>query len=172
MEKKKHRYTEQEAYFKLSSLCAIAEYCCHDIMKKMNNWEWKVNIDEDDKKQHNEAVERVKANIITRLLKERFIDESRFAHAFVRDKFRYNHWGRIRIAQELRLRKIDNNIIDSALEEIDNEENIDKLSDILRKKLPTIKGKNDYEIRCKLIRFAMGRGFTYDDIEDALSQIL
>lgn len=160
--------TENEAYLKLSSLCAVAEYCCYDMMKKMNKWEWKTSLDTDDHQLIKEEIQRIKARIIARLVSERFIDESRFAHAFVRDKFRYNHWGRVRITQELRIRNIDSSIIEDALTEIDDTDNLAKLQDILRKKLPSIKGKNDYEIRCKLIRFALGRGFAYEDIERAL----
>lgn len=147
MEIKKHIYTEQEAYLKLSALCASAEYCEYDLRKKMRNWEV-VSPD----------------SIFTRLRKERFIDDERYARTFVRDKFRYNHWGRVRISQELRMRKIDSSIIDDALTEIPEEDNLDTLRNLINNKRKSVKGKSDYEIRCKLIRFALGRGFQMDDI--------
>lgn len=147
MEIKKHIYTEQEAYLKLSALCASAEYCEYDLRKKMRNWEV-VSPD----------------SIFTRLRKERFIDDERYARAFVRDKFRYSHWGRVRISQELRMRKIDSSIIDDALTEIPEEDNLDTLRNLINNKRKSVKGKSDYEIRCKLIRFALGRGFQMDDI--------
>ena len=115
MERKKHIYTEQEAYLKLSALCAMSEQCCHDVLQKMKRWE---------------VADAVAEKVVARLVKERFIDEERFAKAFVRDKFRYNHWGKVRIVQELK----------------------------------TVKGRNEYEIRGKLIRFALGKGFQMDDI--------
>ena len=149
MESKRHTYTEDEAYEKLSALCAMSELCCHDAERKMRRWELS-----------SEVIERV----TRRLVKERFIDEERFAHAFVRDKFRYNHWGSVRIEQELRLRKRARQHIDKALCEISTEDNQAALQEMIAKKRPSVKGKSDYEIRAKLIRFALGRGFAMDDI--------
>ena len=149
MEKKKHIYTELEAYQKLSALCAASEQCCHDVMAKMKRWE---------------VADAVAERVVARLVKEHFIDEERFAKAFVRDKFRYNHWGRVRIAQELKKRKIAERHIEEALEEIDEKDNLETLREMIAKKRPSVKGRNDYEIKGKLIRFALGRGFQMDDI--------
>lgn len=146
METKKHTYSEQEAYIKLSALCASAEYCEYDLRKKARNWDTPLD------------------SIISRLRKERFIDDSRYAHAFVRDKFRYNHWGRVRISQELKMRKISADIIEEALCEIPEEDNLDTLRRLIDTKRKSVKGKSEYEIRGKLIRFALGRGFQMDDI--------
>jgi regulatory protein len=149
MEKKKHIYTEQEAYQKLSALCAMSEQCCHDVMKKMKRWE---------------VADEVAVRIVARLVKEKFIDEERFARAFVKDKFRYNHWGQVRIEQELKMRKIAPKHIEMGLEELKEEDSLGALREMIQKKRPTVKGKNEYEIRGKLIRFALGRGFAMDDI--------
>jgi regulatory protein len=149
MEKKKHIYTEEEAYLKLSALCAMSEQCCHDMMQKMRRWE---------------LAEELAERVVARLVKERFIDEERYARAFVRDKFRYNHWGRVRIEQELKRKKIAQRHIDEALEEIDEKDNLKALREMIQKKRPSVKGKNEYEIKGKLIRFALGRGFQMDDI--------
>lgn len=146
METKKHTYSEQEAYIKLSALCASAEYCEYDLRKKARNWDTPLD------------------SIISRLRQERFIDDSRYAHAFVRDKFRYNHWGRVRISQELKMRKISADIIEEALCEIPEEDNLDTLRRLIDTKRKSVKGKSEYEIRGKLIRFALGRGFQMDDI--------
>lgn len=147
METKKHIYSEQEAYIKLSALCASAEYCEYDLRKKARNWE----------------VSSLDA-VISRLRKERFINDERYARAFVRDKFRYNHWGRVRISQELKMRMIDSPIIEEALQEIPEEDNLSTLRRLIDSKRRTVKGKSDYDIRCKLIRFALGRGFQMSDI--------
>lgn len=147
METKKHIYSEQEAYIKLSALCASAEYCEYDLRKKARNWE----------------VSSLDA-VISRLRKERFINDERYARAFVRDKFRYNHWGRVRISQELKMRMIDSSIIEEALQEIPEEDNLSTLRRLIDSKRRTVKGKSDYDIRCKLIRFALGRGFQMSDI--------
>ena len=149
MEQTRHIYTEQEAYTRLSALCAMGEQCCWDVERKMRRWELPA-----------ETIERV----TRRLVEERFIDEERFAHAFVRDKFRYNHWGKVRIEQALRLRHIASRHIEEALREIEDTDHLDALRDIIEKKRPTVKGRNNYEIKGKLIRFALGRGFEMDEI--------
>lgn len=150
MEKKKRAYSEQEAYNKLSALCAMSELCCYDMQRKMRNWE---------------MPEGARERVVEKLLKEHFIDEARYAHAFVRDKFRYNHWGKVRIQQELRLRNIAQLLIDDALQEnIPQEDNISTLKDLIEKKRPTVKGRSQYEIKGKLIRFAVSKGFSIDDV--------
>lgn len=163
VEKKKHRYSEQEAYIKLSALCAVAEYCLQDMMKKMSTWSLFPSAPKDDEECDENESDACKKRILIKLVKERFIDEERYAHAFVRDKFRYNKWGRVRIAQELRMRHIDANTIEDALEEIEADDNLETLRDLIAKKRPSVKGKSEYEIRGKLIRFAIGRGFCMDD---------
>jgi len=160
MNNKQYRYSEQEACIKLSALCASAEYCEYDLRKKMRNW---VLVDERNEESE-ESNDLAKERVIAKLRKERFIDDERYAHAFVRDKFRYNHWGRVRIKQELRMRKIPSDIIEDALTEIPEEDNISTLRNLITNKKKTTKGKTNYEIRCKLIRFALGRGFQMDDI--------
>ena len=175
MEIKKHVYTELEAYVKLSALCASAEYCEADMRKKMSRWhiisttstaegeqsDMKFDADADDS---SDADSDIQERIINKLREEKFIDDARYAHAFVRDKFRYNRWGNVRIQQELRARKIDQCIIDEALEEITDDDNLDALRALIENKRRYVKGKSDYDIRCKLIRFAIGKGFQMDDI--------
>jgi regulatory protein len=143
----KHIYTEKELYNKYSSLCAGAEYCCFDIRKKM---------------QRLEVSEELADKVLQHLQKEQFIDERRYARAFVRDKFRYNRWGRTRIQQELRMKGVPQLFIDDALEEISEDDSYETLLSLLQKKLPSVKGKNGYEIKMKLMRFAMSRGFDAD----------
>lgn len=149
MEKKKHIYTEQETYQKLSALCAMSEQCCHDVLQKLRRWEVEPTMAE---------------RIVAKLVKERFIDEERYAKAFVRDKFRYNHWGKVRIEQELKMRKIASRHIEMGLEELKEEDNLETLRQLIEKKRPSVKGKNEYEIKGKLIRFALGKGFEMEDI--------
>lgn len=152
----KKRYTEQEAYTALSALCATCEYCRHDMMKKMSRWD---------------MTDEEKDWVVEKLIGERFIDESRFARAFVRDKFRYNKWGKARITQELKMRGIAEMHIQEGLEEIEEEESLDLLRDLLEKKRPSVKGKNGYEVRAKLYRYAMGKGFAADDIAKVIGEI-
>lgn len=166
MEIKKHIYSEQEAYIKLSALCASAEYCEVDMRKKMMKWELvsTKSQDDDETPRSENDNEEIRDRIIARLRKDRFIDDSRYAHAFVRDKFRYNHWGKVRITHELKMRKIAGEIINEALEEIPEDDNLETLRTLIENKRKSVKGKSEYEINGKLIRFALGRGFQMDDI--------
>lgn len=131
------------------------------MRKKMDRW---LLTDKDGNVADEGTVER----ILERLVRERFVDEERYAHAFVRDKSRYNRWGRVRIQQELRKRKIPALIIEDALTEIVEKENLDTLRTLIERKRPSVKGKNDYEVRMKLIRFAISRGFAMDDISKVI----
>lgn len=149
MERAKKRLSESEAFNKLSALCATAEYCCADIRKKMANWELPDGCEE---------------RIIRRLTEERYIDESRYAKAFTRDKFRYNGWGTKRIERELSLKGIAGNLIEEAKAEIDDEENDDMLRKLIKSKQRTVKGKSEYEVKAKLMRYALSKGFTMDSI--------
>ena len=115
-----------------------------------------------------ELPEGVADKIIKRLQDERYIDEQRYAHAFVRDKFRYNHWGWIRIEQELKRRGIAQEYIDEAKEEISEDANLEALRKIIESKRRTMKGKNEYEVNAKLFRFALSRGFSYEDIKEVI----
>lgn len=152
----KKRCTEQEAYTALSALCATCEYCRHDMMKKMNRWEMS---------------QQEKESVVQRLTEERFIDESRFARAFVRDKFRYNKWGWVRIVLELKKRGISAAHIQEGMEEIEEADNLSMLRELIKKKRPGVKGSSEYEIRAKLYRYAMGKGFTSDDIAKVIGDI-
>lgn len=144
---------EKNAYLRLSALCASSEQCKSDVRRKMQRWELS-----------DEEQERV----LRRLVDEGFIDEARYAVAFVRDKSRYNRWGCQKIRCELMRRNIPSSIIESALHEIDEADNLETLRQIISTKRRTVKGKSDYEIRGKLIRFALSRGFDMADILKAV----
>lgn len=149
----KKEITEQEAYLRLTALCAQAEHCQQEMRDKMKRWEMTP-----------EAQDRV----IARLIKERYIDDERYARAFVKDKIRYNKWGRRKIQQGLWMKHIDDDIQQRILDEIDDEEYLNVLKPLLAQKRKSIKTQNDYELNQKLVRFALGRGFTFDIIRQCL----
>ena len=149
----KKEMTEQEAYLQLATLCAQAEHCEQEMRDKMKRWE----IDE-----------TVQNRIIDRLVKERYIDNERYARAFVKDKIRYNKWGRRKVQQALWMKRIDNDIQQRVLDEIDEKEYLDVLHPLLKQKRKSTKAANDYELNQKLVRFALGRGFTFDIIRQCL----
>ena len=149
----KKAITEQEAYLQLAALCAQAEHCQQEMRDKLKRWD----LDES-------AQER----IIQRLVSERYIDDERYARAFVKDKIRYNKWGRRKVQQGLWLKHINPEIQQQVLDEIDDNEYLNMLRPLLRQKRKTIKAQNDYELNQKLVRFAIGRGFTFDIIRHCL----
>ena len=150
----KKEMTEQEAFLQLATGCAQAEHCEKEMRDKLKRW----GIDES-----------VQDRIIQRLINERYIDDERYARAFVKDKIRYNKWGRRKVQQALWLKHIDPEIQQRVLEEIDDSEYLDVLRPLLRQKRKTIKAESDYELNQKLVRFALGRGFTFDIIRQCLN---
>lgn len=149
----KKEKTEQEAYLELAALCAQAEHCQQEMRDKMRRWEMD---------------ETVQERVIGRLVKERYIDEERYTRAFVNDKIRYQKWGRRKIQQALWMKRIDNDIQQRVLDEVDDEEYLDVLRPLLKQKRKTTKAQSDYELNQKLLRFALGRGFTFDIIRQCL----
>ena len=149
----KKEMTEQEAFLQLAALCAQAEHCEQEMRDKLKRWD----IDES-------AQDR----IIERLIRERYIDNERYARAFVKDKIRYNKWGRRKVQQALWLKRIDKDIQQRVLDEIDDQEYLSVLRPLLKQKRRSIKAESDYELNQKLVRFALGRGFTFDIIRQCL----
>ena len=146
--------TEQEAYLQLAALCAQAEHCQQEMRDKIRRWE----LDE-----------MVQNRIIARLVKERYIDDERYARAFVKDKIRYNKWGRRKVQQALWQKRIDSEIQQRVLDEIDEKEYLDVLRPLLKQKRKSIRAASDYELNQKLVRFALGRGFGFDIIRQCLN---
>ena len=149
----KKEMTEQEAYLQLAALCAQAEHCQQEMRDKMRRWE----LDE-----------TVQNRIIARLVKERYVDDERYARAFVKDKIRYNKWGRRKVQQALWMKRIDADIQQRVLDEIDEKEYLDVLRPLLKQKRKSIKAESDYELNQKLLRFALSRGFGFDIIRQCL----
>ena len=148
--------SEKEALSRAESLCVRKECCVSEIREKLTLWQ-----------QPSEVQQR----IIDRLLSEGFIDERRFCKAYALDKLRYNHWGRIKIDQMLRLLGCSSADRREALDQLPDEEYMAILSRLAQTKLPTIKASNDYERRGKLMRFLMGKGFESDLIRDIVGEV-
>lgn len=147
---------EKNALARAAALCSQREYCASQIEEKLEGWG-----------QSPEACER----IITRLIEERFIDEARFCRAYALDKMRYNHWGRVKIRQMLRLLRVPSADREAALAELPDDEYFAILRRVAEQKLPSIKARNDYELRGKLLRFLTGRGFELDEASSVIDEI-
>jgi len=139
--------TQTEALQKLMALCSQREKCTHDVREKLLQWK----ID-------SEAQE----HIITTLINEKFVDDARYATAAVKDKFRFNKWGKVKISWFLKTKNIDHVIIDEALQVIPDSEYRKTLSELMKQKHNQIKDTDNYRKKAKVMRFITSRGFEYN----------
>lgn len=152
----KKELSAEEARFKAEAYCSLAEHCRSEVLAKLQQW----GVSQESSE-----------SILDHLEKEGYIDECRYASSFVRDKYRFSQWGRLKIANALRMKCISSACIAEAMEKIDEEEYLDILASLLKKKRCSVKGTNDYERNGKLIRFAMGHGYGMNDILLCIKQM-
>lgn len=136
--------TPANALNRAAALCSRSEQAKADIAKKLHDW----GLADADA----EAV-------LKRLVDEKFLDDGRYAVAFVRDKFRFNGWGRRKIAYALRQKGLPQDVIDSAMCEIDDADYAAMLRHLLEGKVRSLKGKEPRLAKASLLRFAASRGF-------------
>ena len=148
--------TEEQALQKLAALCSQSEHCTSEMKEKMTRW----GIDED-------AQQRV----VEYLVANRYVDDRRYARSFVNDKLKYNKWGPRKMEQSLWMKHIDESILREALDDVDNEEYISVLRPLLTSKRKTTKAETDYEMNQKLLRFAIGRGFTFEQVKEVIDDV-
>jgi regulatory protein len=110
--------------------------------------------------------------VLDKLIELRFIDDTRYAEAYTREKSQLAGWGAKKIALHLRQKGIDKEIITRTLSALDNSEQQERLEDKLQKKLRTTKANNRYELRGKLLRYAMSLGYEYDSAKDIIDKIV
>ena len=144
---------EQEAYLQLAALCAQAEHCQWEMLEKLRRWE---------------LGDEAQARVMQRLVAERYVDDERYARAFVKDKIRYNKWGRRKVEQALWVKHISDDIRHKVLDEVDDEEYLAVLRPLLKQKRRTTKATDEYDMNRKLCRFALSRGFLYNIIKQCI----
>lgn len=132
------------ALTKAMNMCSQREMCANDIESKLESW----GVSGSDT-----------GKILSLLVKENFISEERYASAFARDKFKYNKWGKIKIAAHLRAKKITSSAIQAGLESIDNDLYISTLKTLIESHRRSVKAKNQYDLKAKLIRYGLSKGF-------------
>jgi len=139
-----NQITPKQALARIQKICSIQEKCSFDVRRKLFDWEFEKM-----------AIEK----IINSLIEDKFVDDNRFAKSFVREKFRFNNWGRIKITYALKQKRIPESTINLALEEIEEEEYLHVLETELIKKKKSIKAKNQFDLKGKLLRFGQSKGF-------------
>jgi len=143
------------AFKKVMAMCSKREYCCEDIRNKLISW----GVTRSDTEK-----------VIDNLIKENFINEKRFATAFVNDKFNYNKWGKIKIAAHLRHRNLTGDIIREALDSIDYDIYTKALKDLIASHRRSVKAKNQYDLKVKLLRYGLSKGFESSLLYEVLNE--
>jgi len=136
--------------------CSRREYCSSDVLKKA---EKALGGDRD------QAVK-----ILNTLVEERYVDDLRYAEAFARDKSAISGWGEVKIRYMLSAKGIDRDTITRALEGIDAAKADCRLNKLLENKYRSL--KDDPQCRMKLLRFALGRGYSYDEVSAVLPSVM
>ena len=140
----------------MAGQCSKKEYCSADVLAKLRRWE---------------LPEKDIAEIMAFLVKNRFLDDTRIAEAYARDKFRFNRWGKLKIAQMLRRKQVADSVIGQALAALPEEDTDATCMELLRQKNKSIKDEDPYKRKAKLIRFALSRGFEYETVNRCLSHL-
>lgn len=145
--------SREKALAKLAALCSRAEYCTGDMEDKMRRW----GLSGDDIKEN-----------ISYLVANKYVDNARYCQAFVNDKIAYNHWGRRKIEQALWMKRVPESVSAPILDAVPEEDYINVLKPLIASKSATVKAESDYERQMKLMKFALGRGFSIDEIKQCL----
>lgn len=142
------------ALLKMMSWCAYQERCQQDARNKLYElgmWE--------------EAVE----NIIVKLIEDNFLNEERFATSFARGKFTIKKWGRVKIRQELKQKRVGDYCLKKAMKQIDETEYLATLKRLMEIKRKLIKEKSPIKLNYKLMNYALSKGYEKDLVFDVLN---
>lgn len=149
----KKPYSAEQAYSKIASACVAKELCSYDIARKLKQWGV-------DNTQQLEVIERLKS--------EKFLDDVRYVRAYVHDKVMFERWGRQKIRQSLAMKNLTGSVVNEALENIDQELYMDNLKNLLQQKRRSLTDDDEYQQAVKMMRYAAGRGYTFDEIKQCV----
>ena len=162
-------------------LCSRREYCASDIRQKVLRMLQSGNVSISARTDADEVAE----SVINSLVSDSYLSDLRYSIAFARDKSSLSGWGTTKIRYALAAKGIDSETISSALAEIDADKASDRLAKLLAvkyKSLVSSAGRSSfsalddasaaYQLRQKLVRFALGRGYSYDDISSAIDALM
>ena len=155
--RKKKFKTPEQALAALMRLCARAEKSQEDARRLMRGWG---------------LAERDAEGVLAKLVRDRFIDDARYAGAFVREKLRLSGWGGYKIRTALQRKRIYRALIDAALAEADRSGMDERLRRQLERKARTAKYTTQYELKTKLIRYGLSLGYDYETVVEAASGLV
>ena len=146
----------QKVADRMRALCSRREYCRKDVMKKVMT-----ALDGDVAKAE---------EVVAKLVEERYVDDLRYATAFARDKASIAGWGEAKIRYMLSSKGIDRELIAQALDEVDGKRAETRLEKLMENKVRSL--KDDPQRRLKLLRFGLGRGYSYDQVTEMIDKML
>ena len=149
--------TAQQALQSLMRLCSRSEKSTGDALRLMRTWG---------------VPEAEQRGVLDKLIADRYIDNRRYAEAYTREKSQLAGWGERKIAMQLRMKGVERETISAVVAELmANDSMVERLHEKLSKKLRTVKAANDYELRGKLLRYALGLGYDYDMAAEAVERV-
>ena len=149
--------TAEQALAALMRLCARAEKSEGDARRLLRGWG---------------VAEAEAGQVVARLVRERFIDDRRYAEAFVREKLRLSGWGEYKLRTALQRKGIARELIDAALQQTDRPAMAARLAERLARTARSTRAENDYELKTKLIRYGLSLGYDYETVLDTVSQLI
>lgn len=155
--KPKRTKTPEQALTALMNLAARSEKSSGDAMRLMQNW----------------GVEpSARQGVLQKLIDSKFIDDSRYAEAFVRDKMRFSGWGLFKLRAALRNKGISPEIIEETLRKLDRSSLSDRLRTRLEQKMRTVKASSRYELKTKLMRYGASLGYDFESVADVVDSLI
>ncbi len=151
-----HEPAKEELLSKLMKYCAYRDRCKSEVRTKLDSFR---------------VTEDVKEEVFATLIEQGFVDEERFARMFTRSKFNQNRWGRIKIKQALREKQVDEQLIETAMEEIDADDYLAVLHRLLQQKLAGFKENPSLEQKHKLAQFAIRKGYEPQLVYEELDRV-
>lgn len=146
----------QQALQALMRLCSRAEKSTGDAMRLMRTWG---------------VPEAERQGVVDTLIAQRFISNRRYAEAYAREKSSLAGWGPKKIAMQLRVKGVEREIITEVISQYDCDTHRERLTERLQRKLRTTKAASEYELRGKLLRYALSLGYDYDTAMASIESI-
>lgn len=155
--KPKRAKTPEQALAALMRLAARSEKSSGDAMRLMRNWEVEPSA---------------RAGVLQKLIENKFIDDRRYAEAFVRDKMRFSGWGAFKLRSALHAKGIAGEIVDEVLRSLDSDNMTERLRDRLERKMRTVKFASRYDLKSKLMRYGASLGYDFESVADVVDSMI
>lgn len=155
--KPKRTKTPEQALTALMRLAARSEKSSGDALRLMRNWEVEPSA---------------RQGVLQKLIDNKFIDDRRYAEAFVRDKMRFSGWGAFKLRSALHAKGIAGEIIDEVLHSLDRSDMTDRLRDRLERKIRSIKYTSRYDLKTKLMRYGSSLGYDFESVADVVDSMI